>query len=217
MGRKSGARHNGQSSRSSAAAHAQLRRDYFAHAAEQAMRYDVSFDRLLEHLDGARADHPHLDLRAIRYVDDLVHTVACIDGVELAWWDLVDQHELGLVRACRQWLDDIDAIVFVRRLLARVRQDPERRPSLRSFDGTVSLRRWLGDRLVGGLNQCGAGFAGAPRPGLTWQPVIMRGDNPPVAQPLRGRLVEGEILWSDPPPAPRRQRPNWDRPTGASG
>lgn len=171
---------------------AQLRRAYFAQAAELAMRYSVAIERLLEHIAHARTRHSRLDLNAVRYVEDLVHAVACIDNVEVAWRDLVDQHERALIRACRQWLDDTDAIVFVRRLLARVRANVEDGPpTLRSFDGTTSLRRWLGDRLVGDLNRHGDGLGGPPRPGRTWQPVILWNDPTGTPRPPRDRLREG--------------------------
>ncbi len=165
----------------------QLRRAYFAHAGELAMRYNVVFDRVLRHLAETRACHPRLERRAIACVEDLVHAIACVDGVDLAWLDLVDQYERPLIRACRQWLDDTDAIVFVRRLLARVRHDPEGQvASLASFDGTCSLRRWLGDRLIGGLTRSDSRLGGPPRPGHPWQPVILWRDR-----------AETDFSWRD--------------------
>ena len=167
----------------------ELRRAYFAQAGEIATRYGVRFERLLDHLDVLRLRHRQQSIPVVRYLDDLIQAVACLDGVDMAWRDLGERHERALIRACRHWLDATDAIVFVRRLLAGLRRD--RQPgvqTLRNFDGSCSLRRWLGDRIVGALNRSGSGL----RP-------VRPAD---LDQPSGARTAEGVFL--QPPPAAGR-------------
>jgi hypothetical protein len=162
---------------------------YFAQAGEIAMRYGVRFERVLDHLDILRLQHPQQSIPVVRYFDDLIHAVACLDGVDLAWRDLGEQHERALVRACRHWLEATDAIVFVRRLLAGLRGNGQSvAQTLRSFDGSCSLRRWLGDRIVGALNRSGAGL----RP-------VRPAD---LDQPCEARMADGD-LFRRPPAAGR--------------
>ncbi len=184
------------------ATQSELRRAYFAHAGEVAARYEVRFERVVEHLEEARTHHSHSSMPGVRQIDDLVHVVACIDGVDVAWWDLTEQHERALVRACRQWLEPTDAIVLVRRLIADLRRDDVGVQSLRGFDGTCTLRRWLGDRIMGRMNLCGVGFhlSRGPAP------------HPPRVSLLEGHFIAGNVIWrrtADPPPTddPPRVRP----------
>jgi hypothetical protein len=164
-----------------------LRRAYFAQAGDIAMRYGVRFERVLDHLDDLRAVHPQHSIPVVRNLDDLIHAVACVDGVDLAWRDLADRHERALIRACRHWLEATDAIVFVRRLLAGLRRDRDLEvQTLRSFDGGCSLRRWLGDRIVGAWNRSGSGL----------RPVRP----PDLDQAVETRLSDG-ILLRRPPAA----------------
>jgi hypothetical protein len=167
----------------------ELRRAYFAHAGEIAMRYGIRFERVLDHLETLRLEHPQHSFPAVRYLDDLIHAVACLDGVDLAWRDLGEQHERALTRACGQWLEATDAIVFVRRLLAGLRTNGQSGvQTLSSFDGSCSLRRWLGDRIVGALNRSGEGL----RP---VRPVDLD-------QPGEPRFADGD-LFRRPPAAGR--------------
>ncbi len=185
--------------RGGAAAVSVLRRAYFAHAAEAAIRYDVAFERLLQHLRAARQHRPHLSLYAVAHVDDLVHAVACVDGLDLAWWDLVERHERALVRACRRWLEETDAVLVVRRLLSRLRRgDDDRVPSLHSFDGTTSMRRWLGDRLTGVLSRGGIDPGTPTRPRPTWQPIILWNSRADGSQPAAAGCVRGDYAWPAP-------------------
>ena len=126
----------------------QLRRAYFAHAGELAVRYGITFDRVAQHVRRGWNREPALSIKGVRYAEDLVHAVACIDGVGLAWSDLVDQHERMLIRACRDRLDETDSILVVRRLFVQLRRESlgasEDRPgSLCDYVGTCSLRGWL--------------------------------------------------------------------------
>ncbi len=131
----------------------ELCRTYFAHAGENAMRYGVGFDEVLAHLYATCASRRHRSLPRVRYIDDLVHAVACVADVDLAWWDLTEQHERALIRICRQWLEPTDAIVFVRRLLTALRRDDGDGRSLRTFNGTRKMRQWLGDRIIDRMKQ----------------------------------------------------------------
>lgn len=166
-----------------------LRRAYFGQAGEIALRYGVPFDRVLDHLHLLQAEHPHNAIPVVRYLEDLIHAVACVDGLDLAWRDLAERHERALIRACRHWLEATDAIVFVRRLLAGLRRDQEPGVQpLRRYDGSCSLRRWLGDRIVGALNRSGTRLrpvrppdldqvndaAEAEASGLRWPPAAGR-------------------------------------------
>ena len=164
----------------------QLRRAYFAQAADVAVRYGMSFDRVLAHLGEARTRHPHIMVSAIRHVDDLVHAIACVDGSDVAWRDLVDRHERALIRVCRQWLDPTDAIIFVRRLVSELRRDEGTGvQSLRSFAGATRLRRWLADRVMGRMSRAGFSFTA---------------DEPfeSARRPVAAHVVEGNVVWQAP-------------------
>lgn len=125
-----------------------LRRAYFAHAGELAMRYGVTFDRVAQHVHSGWSREPALIIKGIRYTQDLVHAVACVDNVGLAWSDVADHHERMLIRACRDRLDETDAILMVRRLFVELRRtstvgSDAPGMSLRGYIGTCSLRGWL--------------------------------------------------------------------------
>jgi hypothetical protein len=146
----------------------QLRRAYFAEAGDIALRYGVALDRLDRHVCEARVLEPSMTVLPIRHVEDLIQAVACVDGADLAWWDLVEHHERALIRACRERLEAADAIIFVRRSYAELRRRSQtafdrRFPSLRSFVGTCSLRRWLHERIPGGLHRSAGPGGGGPR------------------------------------------------------
>ena len=137
---------------------ASLRREYFAFAADPAARYRVRFERIVQHLWEARQSNRRLALRTVEHMDDLVHAVACVDNRAQAWADLTERYESPLVRACRRKLGEIEAILFVRRLLADLRQrhacpPSEKQPSLRGYVAVRPLRNWLSDRLSVALNR----------------------------------------------------------------
>ncbi len=126
----------------------QLRRAYFAQAGELALRYGITFDRVAQHIHRGWNTEPALFVKGIRYAEDLVHAVACVDGVSLAWSDLSDHHERMLMRACRDQLDETEAILVVRRLFVELRRTTSstteaRTTSLERYLGTCSLRGWL--------------------------------------------------------------------------
>src|SRR5688500_17092199 len=83
----------------------QLRRAYFASGAEHAGRYGVEFARVVAHVWHARRAGRRTPLRRIRYIDDLVQAIACIDDSPQAWTDLAQRYERTLVRRCRHGLD----------------------------------------------------------------------------------------------------------------
>ncbi len=196
-----------------------LRRAYFAQAGEIARRYGVGFDHVLEHVHAARPRYAHGALPDVRYMDDLVHAVACVGDRDLAWWDLAEQHELALVRMTRQWLEPTDAIVFVRRLLAALRREDGDLLSLRSFDGVREMRRWLADRIVGRMNTVGGGLVlSASTDRRSAMRTADGGCGPRIRRPLLdGHVLEGNVIWRPAgPTAP------WDpgfggRSSGASG
>jgi hypothetical protein len=108
---------------------------------------------VLEHLWETRRWNRRLLLRSVTNIDDLVHAIACIDEVGLAWSDLAERYERTLIRRCRGGQDEIEATVFVRRLFADVRRRNREPfvinlPSLRGYAGTRPLRTWLADRLI---------------------------------------------------------------------
>ncbi len=178
---------------------ATLRRAYFAQAGETASRYGVSFDDVMSHLRATRANHTHTALPVVRHIEDLVHAVACVGTIDLAWWDLSEQYERALVRACRQWLEATEAIVFVRRLFCGLRRDDDGEiQPLRGFDGTRTMRRWLGDRIVGRMNTEGTGFAlsNAALEG-TATGVFDCDYGTRIHRPLvDGHIVAGNVIWS---------------------
>ena len=135
-----------------------LRRAYFAYARESAERYGISFDHVLMHLWAMRHVERKFSLKTVRYLDDLVHAVACTHGIGSAWRDLADYYERPLVRHCRHWLDEPAATIFIRRLLTEMRQctggvEETAVPSLSRYGGTWPLRRWLGNRVIGCLTE----------------------------------------------------------------
>jgi hypothetical protein len=197
-----------------------LRRAFFAQAGELAVRYGVCFDDVMTHVYAARANHPHCALPVIRHIDDLVHAVACVADVHVAWWDLTEQYERALVRACRQWLDATEAIVFVRRLFSALRRDDKDVQSLRGFDGTRTLRRWLGDRIVGRMNTEGPGFAiSAASLEPTASGTALCENGPRLRRHLLdGYILEGDVIWRPTRPTPPPfGAPVRDRSSGASG
>jgi hypothetical protein len=131
-----------------------LRSEYFASAADVAARYGVTFDRLIAHLWHARSFNAHFFLAGVTHLDDLVHAVACVDEVGLAWAELADRYERALVRRCRNGAAEIDATIAVRRMLADLRRhntrwDAQRFPTLHGYAGVQPLRVWLGERALG--------------------------------------------------------------------
>lgn len=133
---------------------ARLRSEYFASAAETAVRYGVTFDRVVAHLWRARSLNRQFSLRMVAHLEDLVHAVACVDDVGLAWAELADRYERALIRRCRHGVAEIDATIAVRRMLADLRRrnsSPQalRFPTLHGYAGMQPLRVWLGERALG--------------------------------------------------------------------
>ena len=120
------------------------------------MRYAVPFDRVETHVEDAARLGVTVPMKRVRYVDDLLHAIACVDNAPLAWSDLVDQQERMLIRACRQRLEETEAILQVRRLFVELRRgtassdaaEDAGGPSLRRYLGDLSLRGWLCRRLI---------------------------------------------------------------------
>ena len=217
------ARRDNTSTLSSRADESELCRTYFAHAGDNALRYGVGFDEVLAHLYATRASRRRRPLPRVRYIDDLVHAVACVADVDLAWWDLTEQHERALMRVCRQWLEPTDAIVFVRRLMTTLRRDDGDSRSLRAFNGTRTMRQWLGDRIIDGMKQQHAteliDDTDAAEHWLAGSVGVAAGHGPRLAQCLLdGHVLEGNVIWRPTPP----ESGPWDPPvrdhsSGASG
>jgi len=131
-----------------------LHRAYFAEAGEAAARYGITFGQLIEHLHQARPSARRIAYDRVHYIADLVHAVACVEDVGVAWMDLSQMYEPWLVRVCRNRAQESDPIVLVRRLLRdlhrrnRAMSTPDQ-PSLRNYVGTYALRSWLTDRVLG--------------------------------------------------------------------
>ncbi len=214
---------------------AELRVAYFAQAGEIALRYAVVFERVVHHIRQAEACHVHLRSLPIRYVDDVIHAVACVDGTDLAWRDLIEHHERPLIRTCRQRFDPTESLVLVRRLFATLRRDGGARkgfqtPTLQSFDGSCSLRRWLRDR-IGECLEAPGGFC-SENEQTAWNRLSRVRWDQGISS---GGVIEGQVLRPDgrlpavrldpasppqPPRAPHARHahhPGWDNTTGVSG
>jgi hypothetical protein len=93
-----------------------------------------------------------LNLRHIRHLEDLIHVIACIEGINLAWVDLAEQYERALIRQCRGSHDEVAAVMLVRRLFIELRRtmrdDPAgTAPGFAGFSGQQPLGAWLCERL----------------------------------------------------------------------
>ncbi len=203
--KSNGARRRSRRQRSAwSEATSKLRRAYFAHAGELAMRYGVTFDRVAQHVHRGWNREQALIVKGIRYAQDLVHAVAYVDNVGLAWSDVADHHERMLIRACRDRLDETDAILVVRRLFVELRHTSTGEPhargmSLRGYLGTCSLRGWLCRCLADAMTDAVAASPNPPvepmrfcdhtSPPQTWQPLGTRtaGPAPTVTRAHRGR------------------------------
>ncbi len=101
-----------------------MRQTYYALAGESGSRYGVSFDRLLWHLWQLRRTRGPIRLRSVKYLEDLVLVIACLDHHGGAWADLIDQYESMLVRRCTERVGEVQAILLVRRMLRRLKNAP---------------------------------------------------------------------------------------------
>ena len=132
-------------------AFSQLRSQYFARAGESAVRYGIGFDRVVEHLWGARGRGLVIPVSLIVYIDDLVHAVALVDHNETAWTDLREIYERWLIRKFRNRLPYTEALLEVRGLLSELRREhtegADGIDSLRCYLGLVPMQLWLVERL----------------------------------------------------------------------
>ena len=133
----------------------ELRRSYFANASETASRYAIDFDRVVAHLWRARGHYQRLVVRSVVHLDDLVHAIACIDQIDLAWSDLSERYERALRRCCLVRLSETDSLLLVRRLLRSMRYATRTHdafaPNLEHYTGIRPLRDWLAQHVVLGL------------------------------------------------------------------
>ena len=143
-----------------------VRRAFFAKGSERATRYGVTIEQVLSHIEvaeefaNARSEstrRTHIS-RIPTAIEDIIHATACCHGIGLAWQDCRDLHAQLLIRACEMRLDEIDALLFVRRfweeLESRTRGNSAcGSPRMQDYLGTRPLRVWLADRLLGRLEK----------------------------------------------------------------
>lgn len=132
-----------------------LHREFFAEAGALAARYGVTFDRVLMHLTDLDAGR---SIERVEHVADLIHAIACVDRVGMAWADLSEQYEPLLVQSVESRLGRADAVLVVRRLLTDLRHaaNGERLAGmmpLQRYAGHMSLTKWLSVRLAARLCQ----------------------------------------------------------------
>lgn len=125
---------------------ARLRSAFFARAGDGAMRYSVSFERVLTHLWAARRSNPRLFVRMVAHIDDLVLAIGCIEGDGRAWSDLAELYERSLARRGRRCPDDLEDTVQARQFIASLRRDGlAGHSALAAYAGTRPLRSWMAD------------------------------------------------------------------------
>ena len=173
-----------------------VRRAFFANGGELATRYGITLEHVLAHIEAAeefakeRSDASrelHLS-RIPHMLEDLVIATACCHGVTLAWKECQNMNAHLLTRACELRLDEIDAILFVRRfweeLEARSRGTlTSAGPRIQDYLGTRPLRTWLADRLLGrleGMMRTGSLNSPARRPEFEGSTASLRITDYPV-------------------------------------
>lgn len=119
------------------------------------LRYSVMFDRLLKHLWHARRANKRLFLRHIAHMEDLVLAVACVDGDSRAWSDFTEHFERTLARRGRDGVEDLQAMVEVRRFIATLRRDAlAGHCALTGYTGVRPLRSWLAEAFAASKLKC---------------------------------------------------------------
>ena len=143
-----------------------IRRAFFAKGSEKATRYGVTLEHVISHIEVAEeyaqaksetTRRTHIS-RIPSSIEDIIHATACCHGVGMAWQDCRDMHAQLLIRACEMRLQEIDALLFVRRfweeLESRTRGNSAcGSPRVQDYLGTRPLRIWLADRLLGRLEK----------------------------------------------------------------
>jgi hypothetical protein len=175
-----------------------LRHAYFATAADSAGRYGIEFGHVLAHLWGARRARSRLCLRSVRFMDDLVHVVACTRNRSQAWMDLIERNEHVLTRRCAEHVGDMEAVLLVRGLFATLR-----RPSadggtmpLGAYSGEQPVRAWLAERLMGRIHaqhRVWCLWGRLPRPAARTCYTVSPGRTPGAGV---GPAAAGVIEWS---------------------
>ena len=137
----------------------ELRRAFFARGGALAIRYAVSLPHVLSHVEvaeevahaGSNAHHRAHVGRIPNSREDRILATACCHGVSRAWLECREANELLLTRACEMKLEEMDALLFVRRfwddLEARTLGAPgslhSSGPRMQDYLGTRPLRVWL--------------------------------------------------------------------------
>jgi hypothetical protein len=151
---------------------AAVRTAYFCDAGELAVRYGISADDVVGHLERAGLARMPRPERCISNIRCAVHATALVRGEPQAWADRVTALGPVFDRACSSRLDRTRGIQFARRFwgdlrdsstdavlaeAASARTRPARRPrgvrppDLRTFPAVSLLRNWLAERLLGSL------------------------------------------------------------------
>lgn len=143
---------------------ARVRREFFARGASLAIRYGVTPEEVIAHLERADLASTPGPGRVLSFIDDLIGAVACCRGHPQAWYDTWARHESFLIRASRMRLSEGDAVIFARRfwielhavtvLGRRLSHDSPVSASLVTlahYSGVRPIRIWLTDRLLGTL------------------------------------------------------------------
>jgi len=136
----------------------ELHRAYFAQLARSpvAARLGVSFETVERQLAqahrAARKRWPVRDPGALRLADAAL-VCACLAGSADAWSALTSEHEHALIASAMWTLDEEQAVLLVRRLLAELREHAARPHSralgLRAYRADRPLRDWLLERVAG--------------------------------------------------------------------
>lgn len=161
------ARGGGSSSKASAALLAErviqrVLRGFFAESGSVALRYGVTPEQILLHLDSAGAVSQSTAVRQLHWVEDLAVAAACSDGHPRAWLDAFQHFQSVLLRAARIRLSEAESEVFVQRFWTDLEEETSKRrldrsqrrsdrPALQDYMGTRPLRTWLIDRVLGRL------------------------------------------------------------------
>ena len=147
-----------------------IRQAFFAEAGAAAAKYGVTLEQVFAHLEvadefmrlEATSNRNHRVNKIPGLINDLVLATACTHGIGLAWQDLREQHTHLLNRAAEMRLDEIDAILHVRRFWDEMEEQSRGNtnhagPRMQDYPGTRPLRIWLADRVLGGLEKLARG------------------------------------------------------------
>ncbi len=136
----------------------ELQRAYFAQLsrspriAKLGVPFDLVEERLAQAHRAARKRWPVRDPGALKLADAAL-VCACVHNAHAAWTLLIHQHEHALIASAMWSLNEEQAILLVRRLLAELREHAatprNRAMGLRAYRADRPLRDWLLERVAG--------------------------------------------------------------------